>query len=106
MVKNLLAMWEIGVRSLGWEDPLVIHKIEGSITLYDQFSSVQSLSLVQLFATPGMVAPQASLSVGFPRQEYTAGCHVLLQGLFLTQGANLRLLHLLCLLCCRLILYH
>ena len=22
MVKNLLAMWEIGVRSLGWEGPL------------------------------------------------------------------------------------
>ena len=28
------------------------------------------LSRVQLFATPWTVAPQASLSVGFPRQEY------------------------------------
>ena len=30
----------------------------------------QSLSHVQLFATPLIVASQASLSMGFPRQEY------------------------------------
>ena len=34
---------------------------------------VQSLSLVQLFATPWTVAHQASLSTGFPRQEYWSG---------------------------------
>ena len=28
------------------------------------------LSLVRLFATPWIVANQASLSMGFPRQEY------------------------------------
>ena len=31
---------------------------------------VQSLSHVQLFGTPSAVAHQASLSMGFPRQEY------------------------------------
>ena len=31
---------------------------------------VKSLSRVQLFATPWTVASQASLSMGFPRQEF------------------------------------
>ena len=35
----------------------------------------------------------------FSRQEYWSGCHSLLQGIFLTQGLNLHLLH------CRQILY-
>ena len=35
-----------------------------------QFSSVQSLSFVQLFATPWTVAYQAPPSMGFSRQEY------------------------------------
>ena len=34
---------------------------------------VKSLSHVQLFATPWTVAYQASLSMGFPRQEYWSG---------------------------------
>ena len=38
-----------------------------------QFSSVQSLSCVWLFATPGMVTCQAPLSMRFPRQEYWKG---------------------------------
>ena len=37
-----------------------------------------------------IVAHQAPLSMGFSRQEY---CHFPLQGIFLTQGSNLRLLH-------------
>ena len=56
-------------------------------------------SRVQLFATLWTVAHQAPLSTGFSK----AGCHALLQGVFLTQGSNpgfLRLLH------CRQILYH
>ena len=47
----------------------IIHKIEGSITLYDQFSSVQSLSLVRLFATPWIAAHQASLSIANSRSS-------------------------------------
>ena len=34
---------------------------------------VQSLSRVQLFATPWTVAHQTPLSMGFPRQEYWSG---------------------------------
>ena len=40
---------------------------------YIQFSSVQSLSRVQLFATPWTTAYQAPLSMGFSRQEYWSG---------------------------------
>ena len=38
-----------------------------------QFSSVQSLSRVRLFATPWTVAYQAFPSMGFSRQEYWSG---------------------------------
>ena len=38
------------------------------------------------------VVHQASLSMEFFRQEYWS-CHALLQGIFLTQGSNLDLLH-------------
>ena len=34
---------------------------------------VKSLSRIQLFATPGTIAYQASLSMGFSRQEYWSG---------------------------------
>ena len=50
-------------------------------------------SRVQLCATPWTAAHQAPV---FRRE----GCHSLLQGIFLTQGSNLGLLH------CRWILYH
>ena len=39
-------------------------------------------------ATPGTVAHQAPLSMGFSRQEYWSGLHFLLQGIFPTQGLN------------------
>ena len=47
----------------------------------------QSLSPVQLFATPWTVAYQAPLFVGFCKQEYWSGVPFLLQGMFLTQGS-------------------
>ena len=50
--------------------------------------------------TPWTVACQASLSMGFPRQESWSGCHFLLQGIFPTQESNL------CLLLDRQVLYH
>ena len=43
------------------------------------------------FVTPCTVAHQAALSGEFSRQEYWS--HFLLQGIFLTQGLNLGLLH-------------
>ena len=42
---------------------------------------------------PQAVACQAHLSIGFPRQEYRRGCHVLPQGIFPTQGLNPGLPH-------------
>ena len=33
------------------------------------------------------------LSMGFPDKNTGMGCHLLLQGIFLTQGSNLHLLH-------------
>ena len=53
--------------------------------------------------TQRTVAHQAPLSIGFSMQECWVGCHFLLQGIFLTQGWNPCLLHL---LHCRRILYH
>ena len=47
---------------------------------------------VGLFATLWTVAHQASLSMGFSRQEYWSGCHALPQGIFPTQGSNQHLL--------------
>ena len=39
------------------------------------------------------VARQAPLSMEFSRQGYWSGFHFFLQGIFLTQGSNPRLLH-------------
>ena len=44
---------------------------------------------------PMDVACQAPLLVGFSRKDTGVGCHVLLQGIFPTQGSNQRLLWLL-----------
>ena len=51
-----------------------------------QFSSVQSLSCVWLFATPW--THQAPLSMGFSRQEYWNGLPFPSPGIFLTQGTS------------------
>ena len=53
------------------------------------------LSHVWLFTTPWIVAYQASLSMGFSRQEYWSGFPWPTQEIFLTQGSNP---HLSCLL--------
>ena len=49
-------------------------------------------SCVSLFLTPWTVARQAPLSMGFSGKNAGVGSHVLLQGIFLTQGLNPRLL--------------
>ena len=46
------------------------------------------VSHVQLFATPWTVALQVPLSMGFTGKNTGVGCHVLLQGIFPTQGSN------------------
>ena len=49
----------------------IIFQCESYMCVY--ISSIQSLSHVQLFATPWNVAHQDPLSMGFPRQEYWSG---------------------------------
>ena len=59
---------------LGWQvDSLLLSHLGSPPYLITTFSSVQSLSRVRLFATPWIVAYQAPLSMGFPRQEYWSG---------------------------------
>ena len=64
-------------------------------------------SLACLKATPydpfGLEPARLLHPWGFPGKSTGAGCHFLLQGIFLTQGLNPCLL---CLLRCRWILYH
>ena len=55
----------------------------------------QLLSHVWLFATTWTTAHQPPLSMVFSGKNTGAGCHFLLQGIFLTQGSNLCLLRLL-----------
>ena len=62
MVKNLPAMQETLVRSLGQEDSLEKVKVKG-----------KSLSRVRLFATPWTAAYQVPPSMEFSRQEYWSG---------------------------------
>ena len=60
----------------------------------------ESLSCVQLSVTPCIVACQAPLSMVFPGKNIGVSRHSFLQGIFLSQGFHLGLLH------CRQILYH
>ena len=45
-----------------------------------------------ILVTPWILAHEAPMSVGLPRQEYWVGCHFLIQGIFLTQGSTLHFL--------------
>ena len=54
---------------------------------------IELFSHVQLFSAPWIVAHHATLSMGFSRQEYWRGLPLPTPGIFLTQGANLHLLH-------------
>ena len=80
MVKNLPAMKDTWVRSLGQEDPLEKEMATPSSLLAWripwtekpgrlQSAAAKSLSRVRLFVPPWTVARQASLSMGFSRQE-------------------------------------
>ena len=57
-----------------------------AIFCFEKKKSVKSLSCVWLFVTPWTVACQATLAMGFSRQEYwSTGSHSLLQEIFLTE---------------------
>ena len=51
------------------------------------------LSHVQLFEIPWTAATRLLYSWNFPVKNTKVGCHFLLQGLFLTQGSSLHILH-------------
>ena len=78
----------------------VLRRILGSYSMYPRALlwwacvcvCAQSLSRLQLFATPWTVAHQAPLSMGFSRQEYWSGCRFLLQRIFPASGSNPHLL--------------
>ena len=55
--------------------------------------SVFSHSIMSDFVILWTVARQTPLSMEVPREDTGVGCHFLLQGIFPTQGLNLRLLH-------------
>ena len=59
-----------------------------------QYTYLESLSRARLFATPWTVACTKLLRPwDFPRKSTEVGCHLLLQGIFPTQGSNPGLLH-------------
>ena len=62
------------------------------LSFFHQFSSLESLSHVQLFAIPWTVAHQAPLSMEFSRQEYWSELPFPTLGDLPTQGLNLCLL--------------
>ena len=78
---------------------LLIHATSFLIYYIRKVRSVSHSAASQLFAIQWTVALQAPLSMEFSRQEYWSGCHLLLQGIFLTQGSKVGLLH------CRQIVY-
>ena len=75
-----------------------VHKITGSHTRLKRLSThahccclvVQS---VPTFCDPVDCSPPGSHPCYFPGKNTGLGCHFLLQGIFLTQGSNLCLLH-------------
>ena len=86
MVKNPPAMQETQIQSLDWEDPLE--------------KEPATHSSILAWRIPWTVVLWAPLSMGFSGKNTGVDCHFLLQGIFLTQGLNLGLLH------CRQTLYH
>ena len=68
----------------------------GGITIQHNICMLSCFSHVWLFVTLWTVAHQVPLSmIGFPGQNTGVDYHALLQGIFLTQGLNLCLWHLL-----------
>ena len=108
---GLVAPWHVGSSQTRDWTCVPLHWQTDSNPLYHQRSpnwvlklarkwKCYPLSSVWFFATPWTVVCQALLSWDFPGKDTGVGSHYLLQGIFLTQGLNLGLLH------CRQILYH
>ena len=131
MVKNLPAMQETQIQSLGQDDALEKGMTTPLVFLPGEFHGQRSpcgsrvehdwvtntFTLTWIYVCAGYVscsvvsdslqpfwtvARQTPLSMGFFRQEFCMGCHSFLQEIFPNQGSNLQLL---CLLHFKQILY-
>ena len=71
-----------------------------SLTVQRDYREVKLLSHVWLFATPWTGATRLLRPWNFSGRSTGVGCHLFLQGIFLTQGTNLGLPH------CWQMLYH
>ena len=74
---------------------LVLLKKRVYVCVFLRLVCVSRFSRVPLFVTPWTVAFQAPLSIRFSRQEYCSGLPSLLQRIFMSQGLNPHILHLL-----------
>ena len=90
---SFLNFWTVLCLQKSCKDSIVSSSTTKSYVITAKWSEVKRLSRVRPFATPWTAAHQASPSMGFSRQEYWSGLPFLLQGIFLTQGSNLGLLH-------------
>ena len=76
------------------EGPLLAlpsHQSDDSLQRLEETTMREPLSRVQLFVAPWTAAHQAAWDS--PGKNTGVGCHALLQGIFPTQGSNLRPLH-------------
>ena len=71
--------------------------------LWSVHSACAHLIVTDSLWSPGLQPSRFLCPWESPGNNIGVGCHFLLQGIFPTQGSNW---HLLCLLCCRWILYH
>ena len=90
-----LLYWQVGSLLLSYQGSLPSEKFWSKFHLSCTVSGAKSLSHVWLFATLWTVACQALCSWDFPGKNTGVGCHFLLQGIYLSQGLNPHLLHLL-----------
>ena len=99
LVKNLLAMQETWIQSLGWEDPL--EKRKGCFTMQCQFllySKVNQLTYTHCCCNVAQscptlwdsmdCSPPCSSVHGIFSKNTEVGSHFLLQAIFPTQGSN------------------
>ena len=73
--------------------PDLANGLYGLLTFAIEFLFQAVTVVSDSFVIPWAVAHQAPLSMDFLGKNTGVGCHFLFQGIFLTQGSNLGLLH-------------
>ena len=92
-------MWDLSSRTRGWSPEPPAVEVE-SWPLDHQGSPYKFCVRVSVSSATQLRPTLCQAPLEFSRQEYWSGsimaleCHFLLQGIFLTQGSNLDLLHL------------